>query len=174
MQDNTELKSDVAKAMDDAEAEKAAQAAADGRSPVPTSDAQIEQYHQIKRAMPTIVNPELKGPLFMPNFAGAYFMIRDNRIMASVERPDDGPPWFHVSLSNPDRPYGMPTHHDMELVREAMFRRSSVVVQVFPPASEVTPFDGVLHLWERLGKDRLVPELRPKGVVVDGKGDGNG
>jgi hypothetical protein len=78
-------------------------------------------------------------------------------ISASIDERG-GSEWLHVCFSKPDR---VPTHDDLMLVRRTFFRRESVVVQVFPPADEyVNDFPYALHLWERLGEQRLVPDLR--------------
>lgn len=105
-----------------------------------------------------IVAYEEQGPnlLCYAHFDGAKAMFTIDEAA--------GRDWFHVSISAGKAPVvTLPSWHQLKLARELFFQEEVVVVQVFPPASEWFSFGDVLHLWQRLGPGRLVPDLRKKG-----------
>lgn len=96
----------------------------------------------------------------------------------------EGRDWYHVSASVPGTPIpraerrrlerkhgapaaqyrpALPTWAELSAVRKALFQPFALVVQVFPPEEEWASEAEVLHLWQRLGEDRLIPDLRRKG-----------
>lgn len=125
---------------------------------------------RVKRCFPLTQPPDLNGPMAHSKVVQPIWLLGEPEdpihIQASVERKGDCLYWYHVSFKRQeDR---TPSAEDVRRVREAMFRRSSVVVQVFPPRSEYVNLHAhVLHLWERLGGDRLIPDLREPGRVLD-------
>lgn len=104
------------------------------------------------------------------------------RCLLSIDRVD-GRDWFHVSASVAGEPTdrrmrrrkarrgepaslvapALPSWRELVAVRAALFMPEAVVVQVFPPVSEWYSEAEVLHLWQRLGPDRLIPDLRRAG-----------
>ena len=80
----------------------------------------------------------------------------------------DGRTWYHVSVSGGRVGSGkpeLPTWAQLQSARDALFRHDAVVVQILPPRSEWYSIGDVLHLWQRLGADRLVPDMRRGGEL---------
>lgn len=93
-------------------------------------------------------------------------MVGPVRCILSIDHAD-GREWFHVSASGPG-PRGkprLPTWAELAQVRAALFKPDAVVVQVFPPEAEWYTAAEVLHLWQRIGADRLIPDLRKEGAL---------
>lgn len=88
------------------------------------------------------------------------------RVICSIDRAL-GREWFHVSVSvrGDDGKPSLPTWAELLDVRAALFKPDVVVVQVFPPADEWYSIADVLHMWQRIGGDRLVPDLRRGGQL---------
>jgi hypothetical protein len=120
------------------------------------------QIRMIRHLLPAAKSPGLLGPIIDNRCGSPIWRIGDLQILATVQPDADGTPWYHVSYSLIDK---TPTHEQTCMVRTAMFRPDVVVVAVFPPVDEYVnlhPF--CLHLWQRLTKDRLIPDLRVDGV----------
>lgn len=120
----------------------------------------LEQLELLQTMAPYILEkrPHYFGPFQSPQFGGVYFQRKDGLLVLVTIQRTEQREWLHVSLSFANK---LPTHQDMRSVRGAFFAENAVVVQVFPPEAEYVndnPF--VLHLWQRLGPDRLVPDLR--------------
>ena len=80
----------------------------------------------------------------------------------------DGRTWYHVSVSGGRVGSGkpvLPTWGQLRSARDALFRHDAVVVQILPPRGEWYSLGEVLHLWQRLGADRLVPDMRRGGEL---------
>lgn len=88
------------------------------------------------------------------------------KAILSLDVSDDRREWFHVSVScgKQHRPV-LPTWNHLCAARRALFQPDVVVVQVMPPADEWFSAANVLHLWQRRGEDRLVPDLRKGGAL---------
>ena len=123
--------------------------------------SQGRQLKKVRRYMPPPVEG-LRGPFFRPEYAASNWFFDSMHILATVERKDDEREWYHVSvrIQGEDEPR-LPTYGEMAQIRDLMFKESATVVQVFPPRSEhVSDHDYVLHLWSRMGKGRILPDLR--------------
>lgn len=121
-----------------------------------------EQLRVVRMLLPTTRTPGLLGPIVEARAAQPSWRLGELLILASVQPAADDSPWYHVSYSFAER---IPTHEDTCRVRAAMFRPEALVVAVFPPVSEYVnlhPF--CLHLWQRIGKERLIPDLRVPGI----------
>ena len=120
-----------------------------------------DQKRLVLRCLPRIRHPELDGPWFHPDHGSLlWFLGEDIKILSSVEEKSDGNKWYHVSFSRADR---IPSYEDMALIRDTLFRPTSVVLQVFPPREEHFNFHPhTLHLWERVTppEERVIPDLR--------------
>jgi hypothetical protein len=101
-----------------------------------------------------------------PASRGLAAQLGDVKCILSIDRAM-GREWFHVSVSGWDK-HGrprLPTWAELTGVRDAIFKPDAVVVQVFPPRGEWFTAAEVLHLWQRIGADRLVPDLRKQGAL---------
>lgn len=97
---------------------------------------------------------------------GCAAYVGQCKALLSLDRAG-GRDWYHVSVSHyevGEAPI-LPTWDELSDVREALFRPDVVVVQVFPPQAEWYSVADVLHLWQRIGADRLVPDLRKGGAL---------
>lgn len=102
------------------------------------------------------------GP-FLEGISSPVWRLGELYMLASVQKDETGRSWYHVSYSRKDI---CPTQDDSEAVRAAMFQADALVIAVYPPRDEwVCHTSGVLHLWQRLGDDRLVPDLRVKSAL---------
>lgn len=72
------------------------------------------------------------------------------RVLASLEKHEDGLRWAHVSCSFPDR---LPSWDDLKAVKEA-FLGDVLAFQVLPPKAEyVNQHNWTLHLWHCRDRD---------------------
>lgn len=91
-------------------------------------------------------------------------VARWNRLKAILSIDEAGTrEWYHASLSGPGTT--LPTWEELSEARELLFQPEAVVVQIFPPRDEWFTEHDVLHLWQRIGPDRLVPDMRKDGVL---------
>lgn len=128
-----------------------------------------QRWHlrRVRQLLPAVCPPDLVGPIVRPDLGLPMWRLGGVRMLASVQEQPDAVEWYHVSYS---REGEIPSHADTCAVRLAMFRHDACVVQVFPPVSEyVNENPHVLHLWQRLGTERLIPDLRvsaPWGATI--------
>jgi hypothetical protein len=136
----------------------------------PRTQQQMEMLARVRRVLPVTATgnpPATRGPylderVLQPFWRGVG-RAEGLMVLVSVDEHPDGHEWLHVSFSRQDR---VPTYHDVAWVRKAFFRSEAVVVQVFPPEAEhvnIHPY--TLHLWQRLGGERLIPDLRLEGSI---------
>lgn len=99
------------------------------------------------------------GPLQHPGILPVIFMrLADQlKVLASIERKPDQRDWLHVSFSYE---YKLPDYETIKEVRELFFPDNATVIQVFPPKAEHVNLSEVLHLWQRIGDNALLPDLR--------------
>lgn len=101
----------------------------------------------------------LVGPAFASGLLGLMWYTPDRKTYVKVSvQSTAGHGWLHVSVAHTDR---MPTYSLVAKVRRAFFLDEALVVQVSPPVAEhvdIHPY--MLHLWQRLDGERLVPDLR--------------
>lgn len=138
----------------------------------------VPTLQELRELVPT--DSEAKIKLHGPPHYTCTALVGECRCILSIDRAA-GRDWYHVSVSVPGRLMdatarraltqrgvqdlarsapALPSWEDLVAVRKALFRPDAVVVQVFPPITEWFSEADVLHLWQRLGADRLVPDLR--------------
>lgn len=124
----------------------------------------LERFKEVDIA-PGRFPPSVRGPHWVPGLRYPVFRTERLIVMVSIDRLA-GRDWLHVSYrkvsaADPAKDDDLPTHKDTVFVRETFFKPEGLVVAVFPPKVEYVNVDArVLHLWERFGADRLVPDLR--------------
>lgn len=117
-----------------------------------------EHLRRVRPLLPLVRPAGLLGPILSPPPVGAPNWRLDGMIILTTVQESGGAEWYHVSYSRPDR---VPSHEDTCAVRAAMFRPDALVIAVYPPVDEyINQHPYCLHLWERLGPERLVPDLR--------------
>lgn len=127
-----------------------------------------QHLREIRRLGLLPVEPTRCGPWAGPIISRAVGMPHWRRnddlvVGVSLNIDADLGLWYHVSYSFASR---LPTHDDTVAVRRAFFDPSAVVVSVWPPEDEyVNHHAFVLHLWQRVGGPRLVPDLRVGGTI---------
>lgn len=116
------------------------------------------QLRLIRPLLPDFKTRDLLGPIIDPRLDQPKWTLGTLAILATVQPAADESLWYHVSYSLADR---CPTHDDTCAVRAAMFKPDALVVAVFPPVDEyVNHMPFCLHLWQRIGGERLIPDLR--------------
>lgn len=100
-----------------------------------------------------------RGPLWYPLVLQPVWQRGSLRVLAGVERKSDGRDYLHVSASQVGG-RATPTWAELARIRRDFFAPDAFVFQAFPPESEWFSLVEALHLWQRLGADRLVPDLR--------------
>lgn len=116
------------------------------------------QLRLIRPMLPMVKSAGLLGPIIDPRLCHPKWTLGPLVILATVQPADDETLWYHVSYSLADR---CPTHEETCAVRAAMFKPDALVVAVFPPVDEyVNHYPFCLHLWQRIGGERLIPDLR--------------
>lgn len=116
------------------------------------------QLRLIRPLLPDFKPAKLLGPIVDPRLDQPKWTLGSMAILATVQPAADDSPWYHVSYSFADR---CPTHDETCAVRSMMFRPDALVVAVFPPVDEyVNHMPFCLHLWQRIGGERLIPDLR--------------
>lgn len=116
------------------------------------------QLRLIRPLLPDFKPSNLLGPIIDPRLGHPTWRLGPLAIIATVQPASDESLWYHVSYSLADR---CPTHDETCAVRAAMFRPDALVVAVFPPVDEyVNHMPFCLHLWQRIGGERLIPDLR--------------
>jgi len=81
---------------------------------------------------------------------------RDEVLIASIGKEQDGKVWLHVSYS---RPHRMPSYEDLLQIKKHWIGEMSKAIMVFPPKEfHVSIHEYCLHLWCCLDEDPL-PEF---------------
>ena len=84
-------------------------------------------------------------------------------VCCSAKEEDDGQLWIHVSASHN---FGLPSHGDMEKVKQLFIGPARTAVQVYPPKGEYINLAPVLHLFALADEnERPLPDFR----VLEGK-----
>lgn len=124
--------------------------------------ARVRPYLRSPSAAPDMFGPRWHGPPVM----NPVWWGRDGLgVLASLDVVADGTRWLHASYSRQDR---IPDHADTLAVRRLIFPADAVVIAVLPPEDEyVNDHPRCLHLWQRIGSERLVPDLRLYDPRVD-------
>lgn len=126
-------------------------------SPGAVTKSLVPNRQQLEELIPSPADVMIE---IQPMGAAAVCVARFGRVKAllSIDEVAGGRQWYHVSVSAPGP--SIPTWEELCRARELLFQPDVVVVQVFPPVDEWFSLHDVLHLWQRIGPDRLVPDLR--------------
>lgn len=123
-----------------------------------------EQLKVVRLLMPHALPLGVLGPIIDPRVGPPVYRYGTLQIFATVQPAADESPWYHVSYSRSDR---VPDHDDTCLVRRVFFKPEALVLAVFPPTDEyVNHHQFCLHLWQRIGGARVVPDLRVPGGSI--------
>ena len=93
-----------------------------------------------------------------PTLGARAFLAKNGlRVIASIDRAEDGSHWYHVSLS---RKAILPSYDDMVKVKSLFIGDEREAIQVFPPRSQrVNDHPNCLHLWHRIDGP-VMPDMR--------------